>query len=132
MTAYCGIVELRTGIDLSCLVNLTVQDRLSAKNLLEKLGIYEIFPTSCVGAQSEHNNGGFNAIFTQYSAISTCNNSVKIEAASVPSVTTCLDFGANEKVLVGSILQVCGPGNIQCQQKENGQHQEEQEQQHQS
>lgn len=67
---------------------------------LEKLGIYEIFPTSCVGAQSEHNNGGFNAIFTQYSAISTCNNSVKIEAASVPRVTTCLDFGATEKVVV--------------------------------
>ena len=67
---------------------------------LEKLGIYEIFPTSCVGAESEHNNGGFNAIFTQYSAISTCNNAVKIEAASVPSVTTCLDFGAAENVCV--------------------------------
>ena len=83
-------------------VNTLLLQELSkslVKNL-EKLGIYEIFPTSCVGAQSEHNNGGFNAIFTQYSAISTCNNSVKIEAASVPSVTTCLDFGANEKVLV--------------------------------
>lgn len=83
-------------------VNTLLLQELSkslVKNL-EKLGIYEIFPTSCVGAQSEHNNGGFNAIFTQYSAISTCNDSVKIEAASVPSVTTCLDFGANEKVLV--------------------------------
>lgn len=83
-------------------VNTLLLQELSkslVKNL-EKLGIYKIFPTSCVGAQSEHNNGGFNAIFTQYSAISTCNNSVKIEAASVPSVTTCLDFGANEKVLV--------------------------------
>lgn len=67
---------------------------------LEKLGIYEIFPTSCVGSKSEHNNGGFNAIFTQYSAISTCNNAVKIEAASVPSVTTCLDFGDAKNVCV--------------------------------
>lgn len=67
---------------------------------LEKLGIYEIFPTSCVGAQSKHNNGGFNAIFTQYSPIATCNNAIKIEAASVPSVTTCLDFGATKKVSV--------------------------------
>lgn len=67
---------------------------------LEKLGIREIFPTSCVGSKSEHNNGGFNAIFTQYSAISTCNNAVKIEAASVPSVTTCLDFGDAENVCV--------------------------------
>lgn len=75
-------------------VNTLLLQELSeslVKNL-EKLGIYEIFPTSCVGAQSEHNNGGFNAIFTRYSAISTCNNSVKIEAASVPSVTTQLDF----------------------------------------
>ncbi|MFP1676379.1 endonuclease/exonuclease/phosphatase family protein [Gardnerella sp. Marseille-Q9691] len=67
---------------------------------LEKLGIYEIFPTSCVGSKSEHNNGGFNAIFTQYSAISTCNNAVKIEAASVPSATTYLDFGDAENVCV--------------------------------
>ncbi|MFU0537201.1 endonuclease/exonuclease/phosphatase family protein [Gardnerella greenwoodii] len=67
---------------------------------LEKLGIYEIFPTSCVGSKSEHNNGGFNAIFTQYSAISTCNNAVKIEAASVPSVTTYLDFGDAKNVCV--------------------------------
>ena len=67
---------------------------------LEKLGIYEIFPTSCVGSKSEHNNGGFNAIFTQYSAISTCNNAVKIEAASVPSVTTYLDFGDEKNVCV--------------------------------
>lgn len=67
---------------------------------LEKLGIYEIFPTSCVGSKSEHNNGGFNAIFTQYSAISTCNNAIKIEAASVPSVTTYLDFGDAENVCV--------------------------------
>lgn len=83
-------------------VNTLLLQELSkslVKNL-EKLGIYKIFPTSCVGAQSEHNNGGFNAIFTQYSAISTCNNSVKIEAASVPRVTTCLDFGATEKVVV--------------------------------
>ncbi len=75
-------------------VNTLLLQELSeslVKNL-EKLGIYEIFPTSCVGAQSEHNNGGFNAIFTKYSAISTCNNSVKIEAASVPSITTRLDF----------------------------------------
>ncbi len=83
-------------------VNTLLLQELSeslVKNL-EKLGIYEIFPTSCVGARSEHNNGGFNAIFTQYSAISTCNNSVKIEAASVPSVTARLDFDASANVFV--------------------------------
>lgn len=92
------IIEITKKYHVNTLLLQELSESL-VKNL-EKLGIYEIFPTSCVGAQSEHNNGGFNAIFTQYSAISTCNNSVKIEAASVPSVTTCLDFGANEKVLV--------------------------------
>ena len=92
------IIEITKKYHVNTLLLQELSESL-VKNL-EKLGIYEIFPTSRVGAQSEHNNGGFNAIFTQYSAISTCNNSVKIEAASVPSVTTCLDFGANEKVLV--------------------------------
>ena len=92
------IIEIAKKYHVNTLLLQELSESL-VKNL-EKLGIYEIFPTSCVGAQSEHNNGGFNAIFTQYSAISTCNNSVKIEAASVPSVTTCLDFGATEKVVV--------------------------------
>ena len=92
------IIEITKKYHVNTLLLQELSESL-VKNL-EKLGIYEIFPTSRVGAQSEHNNGGFNAIFTQYSAISTCNNSVKIEAASVPSITTCLDFGANEKVLV--------------------------------
>ena len=92
------IIEITKKYHVNTLLLQELSESL-VKNL-EKLGIYEIFPTSCVGAQSEHNNGGFNAIFTQYSAISTCNNSVKIEAASVPSVTTCLDFGSTEKVVV--------------------------------
>lgn len=92
------IIEIAKKYHVNTLLLQELSESL-VKNL-GKLGIYEIFPTSCVGAQSEHNNGGFNAIFTQYSAISTCNNSVKIEAASVPSVTTCLDFGATEKVVV--------------------------------
>ncbi|MFU0574471.1 endonuclease/exonuclease/phosphatase family protein [Gardnerella vaginalis] len=92
------IIEIAKKYHVNTLLLQELSESL-VKNL-EKLGIYKIFPTSCVGAQSEHNNGGFNAIFTQYSAISTCNNSVKIEAASVPSVTTCLDFGATEKVVV--------------------------------
>lgn len=92
------IIEITKKYHVNTLLLQELSESL-VKNL-EKLGIYEIFPTSCVGAQSEHNNGGFNAIFTQYSAISTCNNSVKIEAASVPSVTTYLDFGATEKVVV--------------------------------
>lgn len=65
----------------------------SLVNNLKKLGICEIFPTSCIGAQSEHNNGGFNAIFTQYSAIETCDDSVEIEAAKVPTVTTARTVG---------------------------------------
>ena len=92
------IIEITKKYHVNTLLLQELSESL-VKNL-EKLGIYKIFPTSCVGAQSEHNNGGFNAIFTQYSAISTCNNSVKIEAASVPRVTTCLDFGATEKVVV--------------------------------
>ena len=92
------IIEIAKKYHVNTLLLQELSESL-VKNL-EKFGIYKIFPTSCVGAQSEHNNGGFNAIFTQYSAISTCNNSVKIEAASVPSVTTCLDFGATEKVVV--------------------------------
>lgn len=92
------IIEITKKYHVNTLLLQELSESL-VKNL-EKLGIYKIFPTSCVGAQSEHNNGGFNAIFTQYSAISTCNNSVKIEAASVPSVTTCLDFSATEKVVV--------------------------------
>lgn len=92
------IIEITKKYHVNTLLLQELSESL-VKNL-EKLGIYEIFPTSCVGAQSEHNNGGFNAIFTQYSAISTCNNSIKIEAASVPRVTTCLDFGATEKVVV--------------------------------
>ena len=92
------IIKIAKKYDVNTLLLQELSESL-VKNL-EKLGIYGIFPTSCVGAQSKHNNGGFNAIFTQYSAISTCNNAVKIEAASVPSVTTCLDFGAAENVCV--------------------------------
>ena len=92
------IIETAKKYNVNTLLLQELSESL-VKNL-EKLGIYEIFPTSCVGSKSEHNNGGFNAIFTQYSAISTCNNAVKIEAASVPSVTTCLDFGASTNVFV--------------------------------
>ena len=92
------IIETAKKYNVNTLLLQELSESL-VKNL-EKLGIYEIFPTSCVGSKSEHNNGGFNAIFTQYSAISTCNNAVKIEAASVPSVTTCLDFGDAENVCV--------------------------------
>ena len=92
------IIEIAKKYNVNTLLLQELSESL-VKNL-EKLGIYEIFPTSCVGSKSEHNNGGFNAIFTQYSAISTCNNAVKIEAASVPSVTTCLDFGDAKNVCV--------------------------------
>ena len=92
------IIETAKKYNVNTLLLQELSESL-VKNL-EKLGIYEIFPTSCVGSKSEHNNGGFNAIFTQYSAISTCNNDIKIEAASVPSVTTCLDFGASTNVFV--------------------------------
>ncbi len=92
------IIETAKKYNVNTLLLQELSESL-VKNL-EKLGIYEIFPTSCVGSKSEHNNGGFNAIFTQYSAISTCNNAIKIEAASVPSVTTCLDFGASTNVFV--------------------------------
>lgn len=92
------IIEIAKKYNVNTLLLQELSESL-VKNL-EKLGIYEIFPTSCVCSKSEHNNGGFNAIFTQYSAISTCNNAIKIEAASVPSVTTCLDFGTSTNVFV--------------------------------
>ncbi len=92
------IIETAKKYNVNTLLLQELSESL-VKNL-EELGIYEIFPTSCVGSKSEHNNGGFNAIFTQYSAISTCNNAVKIEAASVPSVTTRLDFAASTNVFV--------------------------------
>ena len=92
------IIETAKKYNVNTLLLQELSESL-VKNL-KKLGIYEIFPTSCVGAQSAHNNGGFNAIFTKYSAISTCNNSVKIEAASVPSITTRLDFDATANVFV--------------------------------
>ena len=82
------IIEIAKKYHINTLLLQELSESL-VKNL-KKLGISEIFPTLCVGAQSEHNNGGFNAIFTQYSAISTCDNAVTIEAASVPSVTTHL------------------------------------------
>lgn len=82
------IIEITKKYHVNTLLLQELSESL-VKNL-KKLGISEIFPTLCVGAQSEHNNGGFNAIFTQYSAISTCDNAVKIEAASIPSVTTHL------------------------------------------
>ncbi|MBF9314142.1 endonuclease/exonuclease/phosphatase family protein [Bifidobacteriaceae bacterium NR002] len=92
------IIETAKKYNVNTLLLQELSESL-VKNL-KKLGIYEIFPTSCLGAQSAHNNGGFNAIFTKYSAISTCNNSVKIEAASVPSITTRLDFDAPANVFV--------------------------------
>ena len=82
------IIEIAKKYHVNTLLLQELSESL-VKNL-KKLGISEIFPTLCVGAKSEHNNGGFNAIFTQYSAISTCDNAVTIEAASVPSVTTHL------------------------------------------
>lgn len=82
------IIEITKKYHVNTLLLQELSESL-VKNL-KKLGISEIFPTLCIGAQSEHNNGGFNAIFTQYSAISTCDNAVTIEAASIPSVTTHL------------------------------------------
>ena len=82
------IIEIAKKYHVNTLLLQELSESL-VKNL-KKLGISEIFPTLCIGAQSEHNNGGFNAIFTQYSAISTCDNAVTIEAASIPSVTTHL------------------------------------------
>lgn len=90
------IIEVAKKYHVNTLLLQELSDSL-VKNL-QNQGINEIFPIYCVGAQSKHNNGGFNAIFTKYSANSTCNNCLKIEAASIPNISTCLYFDGIGKV----------------------------------
>ncbi|MFP1699844.1 endonuclease/exonuclease/phosphatase family protein [Gardnerella piotii] len=54
---------------------------------LEKLGIERDFAHVQLGNANDHENGGFNAIYTRLSNVKSFGKSIKIDAANVPIVT---------------------------------------------
>lgn len=54
---------------------------------LEKLGIKRDFAHVQLGNANDHENGGFNAIYTRLSNVKSFGKSIKIDAANVPIVT---------------------------------------------
>ncbi|WP_422111631.1 endonuclease/exonuclease/phosphatase family protein [Gardnerella sp. DNF00571G] len=54
---------------------------------LEKLGIKRDFAHVQLGNTNNHENGGFNAIYTRLSNVKSFGKSIKIDAANVPIVT---------------------------------------------
>lgn len=67
---------------------------------LEKLGIERDFAHVQLGNTNNHENGGFNAIYTRLSNIKeSFGKSIKIDAANVPIVTAACDSSA-ENLLI--------------------------------
>lgn len=67
---------------------------------LEKLGIKRDFAHVQLGNTSNHENGGFNAIYTRLSNVKSFGKSIKIDAANVPIVTAVSGDSRAENLLI--------------------------------
>lgn len=67
---------------------------------LEKLGIKRDFAHVQLGNANDHENGGFNAIYTRLSNVKSFGKSIKIDAANVPIVTAEACDSSAENILI--------------------------------
>ena len=67
---------------------------------LEKLGIKRDFAHVQLGNANDHENGGFNAIYTRLSNVKSFGKSIKIDAANVPIVTAVTRDSSAENLLI--------------------------------
>lgn len=67
---------------------------------LEKLGIERDFANMQLGNANNHENGGFNAIYTRLSNVKSFGKSIKIDAANVPIVTAVSGDSRAENLLI--------------------------------
>ncbi|MGW1446069.1 endonuclease/exonuclease/phosphatase family protein [Gardnerella piotii] len=67
---------------------------------LEKLGIKRDFAHVQLGNANDHENGGFNAIYTRLSNVKSFGKSIKIDAANVPIVTAVSGDSRAENLLI--------------------------------
>ncbi len=67
---------------------------------LEKLGIKRDFAHVQLGNANDHENGGFNAIYTRLSNVKSFGKSIKIDAANVPIVTAEAYDSSAENLLI--------------------------------
>lgn len=79
------IIELAKTHKVDTILLQEVSKKL-VKNL-EKLGINRDFAHAQLGIANNHENGGFNAIYTRLSNVKSFGESIKIDAANVPIVT---------------------------------------------
>ena len=67
---------------------------------LEKLGIKRDFAHVQLGNANNHENGGFNAIYTRLNNVKSFGKSIKIDAANVPIITTAACDSSAENLLI--------------------------------
>lgn len=67
---------------------------------LEKLGIKRDFAHVQLGNANDHENGGFNTIYTRLSNVKSFGKSIKIDAANVPIVTAEACDSSAENLLI--------------------------------
>lgn len=61
------------------------------KSRLDEEGLGEVFPHCVLGAQSDADNGGVNAICSRAKPVATTDDAVDAKAAHVPAVTLAID-----------------------------------------
>ncbi|MDO5687926.1 MAG: endonuclease/exonuclease/phosphatase family protein [Pseudoscardovia radai] len=61
------------------------------KSRLDEEGLGEVFPHCVLGAQSDADNGGVNAICSRAEPVATTDDAIDAKAAHVPAVTLAID-----------------------------------------
>lgn len=83
------IIDIAKKYNVDTLLLQEVSETL-VKKLFER-DIDKLFTTHQIGEKSDNDNGGFNAIFTKYSAQKSLGKSIKFNAANIPLITTKID-----------------------------------------
>ena len=92
------IIKLAKTHKIDTILLQEVSEKL-VKNL-EKLGIKRDFAHVQLGNANDHENGGFNAIYTRLSNVKSFGKSIKIDAANVPIVTAASGDSRAENLLI--------------------------------
>ena len=92
------IIKLAKTHKIDTILLQEVSEKL-VKNL-EKLGIKRDFAHVQLGNANDHENGGFNAIYTRLSNVKSFGKSIKIDAANVPIVTAEACDSSAENLLI--------------------------------
>lgn len=84
-----AIVHAAKQYDVDVLAIQEVYGDLQSR--LEQEGLGEVFPHCVLGAQSDADNGGVNAICSRVEPIATTDDAIDAKAAHVPAVTLAID-----------------------------------------